>query len=487
MTIVHRLVATLEFPAGIAPGEGRGSNRLMLARDGTGRYVLRGSALAGALRHAYARACGCRSDHASVNAWFGKALGDSDTDGGVSSPLRVPDTVLELGLGVSMGRTHNAVNRHTGAVIDGSLVTIETLPPGTKARCALLVEVPPSNDASAREFLAFLIGLLTDGLTLGGHAARGIGLVRPEGPVLYRRFDLSMLEEHARWLDELYAWRGGKLPTEGEPLTASPTATGKTLCLKLRLGVPRGQDILIGGGAPLDTTPGEGGTGGADEDQHDFAILPQWVRGSDGTASWRLPGSSIRGVFRAWYARLAAREGEAVFDQLDTLRSTGREPASLTGKDLAWGLYNEESGSRIQRDLDLDPASLDKLISCPVLRLFGTSFAKGRIHVADAYAQLSEPQARTHVAVDRITGGTNEGFLFSNQVLTGPIEFTITITVSEPTADEARRLAMTIRALDLGLLRVGSSKASGRLALRSPVEASGPGSEKFRDLTPSEE
>ena len=56
MSAAHAcLVLPLTFPEGVAPGHGRHGNRLLLTRDGQDRLILRGTALAGVLRHAYAK------------------------------------------------------------------------------------------------------------------------------------------------------------------------------------------------------------------------------------------------------------------------------------------------------------------------------------------------------------------------------------------------------------------------------------------------
>ena len=471
MSTVHRLTIPMVFPAGVAPGESRDSNRLSIARDGRDQPVLRGTALAGVLRHAYARSVGKPSSAPEVARWFGFAL--EGEQGGTGSLLRVPDCVLDFGKSSVTQRAHNAVNRHTGAVMSGSLLSLDALPPGTRTIAVLTLQVAAAeDDEPAFEFLKVLLGLIEQGLTLGGNASRGIGLVSLDGGANHRRFDLSRIEEHAAYLDEVYAWRNkGTAPATGDVLQPAPTE-GQTLTVDLALKVPRGQDLLVGGGLDLDCD-----------------IEPQSVVQADGQRCWRLPGSSLRGAFRAWYARLAAQDGERVADGLDALEAAGRECESLDGDDVAWGLASESRRRELQTALKREPSRLDELISCPVLRLFGSAYARGRIHFSDAYAPQAGAhgggQDRQHVAVDRITGGANDGALFSSKVLAG-VAFAVRVTIQEPTPEEAKRLAKTIRALDLGILRVGSSKAGGRLALAEPVKAEGPESDRLTSLHPSE-
>ena len=144
-------------------------------------------------------------------------------------------------------------------------------------------------------------------------------------------------------------------------------------------------------------------------------------------------------------------------------------------------------------------AARDPRTQCPVANLFGSLFQAGRIHISDAYAPcslaadgwgLAEEQVRKHVAVDRITGGAAESMLFDNTVLTAypngeSPRFEVTMRIQEPTEEEARWLAGALRALDLGILRVGSSKSSGRMAIIAPPEAKGRGKESFGAIRPT--
>lgn len=458
--LVFRLVLPLVFPAGVHPGAGKsGGNRLQIARDGQGRPTLRGTALAGALRHAYARSRGIRSNDPQVVDWFGCA---HSKEGEYPSLLRVDDVILDAGDQETVARHHNAVNRHTGAVRDGSLFDVEALPPGTRGKA--LLELAADDKAEALQFLEELTGLFHQGFILGGGGSRGIGRVEIEGDAKFRDFNLSSIEDHAAFLDERYAYRTGKMPEGGEVLSPK-VAENAALCVNLVLGIPRGQDVLVGGGQALD-----------------YEMEPQRVTGSDGKIYWRLPGSSLRGVFRGWFSRLAARDA----DELDVADSASRfmeTGVPAKGDEIAWGFHDKESRKDLIESLAGDPSNLDNEITCPIMRLFGSAFSRGRIHISDSFAdkEPQQEQLRAHVAIDSFTGGANEGFFFQNTVLLGA-HFPVSITIERPTEKEATWLAWTIRALNTGILRVGCSKASGRLALVGDIKAKGPYYEKFADL-----
>lgn len=469
--IVHRLAVPLVFPAGVHPGAGKDAgNRLIVARDGMGRPVLRGSSVAGALRHAYAASLGVSSRSEQVSKWFGSPcdeLGDSAS--GEPSRVRVADSVLGGPHQLLTERHHISIDRHFGVAREGGRFDVQASPPGSRATIVIEVHAPAPDAAEGMTIVRALAGLFKAGMLLGGCKARGIGMAHVQGAVLLRTFDLAKVEDHAAFLDERYSIRQGNPPKEGEPIDDDAPAGGpRLLQIALQLRVPRGQDFLVGDGQGFD-----------------YEIEPQRVRAADGSELWRLPGSSLRGIFRAWVSRLARREGLPVADSLERYREQGPPK----GDELAWGFDPPETRSEKQSLLRQDPAKLSEAVPCPVMRLFGSAYACGRIHFADAYAPRdpAAEQPRMHVAVDRITGGANEGMLFDNSVLTSPVQFEISIRVQDPTESEARWLAATIAAIDRGIVRVGSSKASGRLALSKSPEASGPFAEFFRRLEPCED
>lgn len=466
---VHLLQLDAEFPAGIAPGEGTAFNHLTVARNGVGDTILRGTSLAGAVRNAYRKErlhIGVSRQQIAddVERFFGKASGDEDEFGaGDPSRVQVSDCVLNKAAELSNIRTHHLRNRHTGAVVDGGLFSIETCPPGTKTTITFWLADNEASPEESVEFLKTIAGLFNSGMTLGGKSARGIGWTKLTAPPTYRMYDLTQVDGYASWLDDHAKWRQDPTSRLGErKVETEHDSTANSLLIEFALMIPRGQDILVGDGKGLD-----------------HEIEPQRVIGADGKSYWRLPGSSLRGVFRSWMNHLAAREGRPVADSV----SRPQRDEELTGENLGWCFLPQQ-----QRKQGI--AKTD----CPIALLFGSLFQASRIHISDAYAELKQEngkalneQVRMHVAVDRITGGAAEGMLFENTVLVsaganaGPV-FPVTIRIENPNSDEVRWLAASIRALDLGILRVGSSKSSGRLSLHSAPVVRGPHAELFTNF-----
>jgi len=457
-----RMDLDLRFPSGVSAGEGHEGSRMLVARDGQQRPVLRGTALAGVLRSAYA------CEHQDGSDWFGEACEAGD-EACRSSRLVVEDTVLGKPADV-LTRTFHARDRHTGTVLDGGLFSMEATPPETSCRAVLWLEATDADDADAdRGFLESLAVLFRDGLTVGGRSNRGVGLAEltPKGACL-RCYDLDDLEDHAAWLDDRRSVRTGESASPGEPcagVLASPVALA--LRVSVRLAIPRGQDVLIGDGEGLA-----------------HSIEPQSARSGE-RVSWRFPGSSFRGAFRAWCNRLATREladSHAVADSLpayrDHILQRGERPR---GDDLGW--CHMKPG---------EPGADGPGAECPVADLFGSLHRRGRLHISDAMVAepCLQPQVRRHVGVDRISGGAVEGQLFDSLCLTDPqagepAELELTFVIRSPEERDAIWLARCLTALHLGLIRVGSSKSAGRLIIRSLSRADGAHSEIIREAVES--
>jgi len=473
---VHLLLLNLSFPAGLAAGAGGDFNTLRIARNGVGEPVLRGTSLAGVLRHAYSRSLGAntKSDSEQVRRYFGHALDDKAE---CPSTIRVADCVLNVGQSSdALIRTHHLRSRHTRAVVDGGLFALECCPPGTTAQVSIWFHEPNNTSIHTGDFtfLQAIVSLLNGGLTVGGSAARGIGRIELSGPAKIRTFELSDLDQHAIYLETQRSLRiGGKLAVPGLETMENGESVNQQLDITLKLGVPRGQDFLV-----------------ADGQGNDHETEPQRVHHVDGHEYWRIPGSTFRGLFRAWMTKLAAKEGLLVADSYMRQENHRSSKTKVSTDEI-----NGENLGRcfLPKDEGADPTHPPK-IDCPIASLFGSVFSAGRIHFSDALslkgsAKSYTEQIRMHVAVDRITGGAAESMLFDNTVLVATDSkntpsFEVKIRVTDPTEHEVQWLRKTILALDLGLLRLGSSKSAGRIELQIPPTATGPLADQLTSIIP---
>lgn len=459
--VVYKLTTEVVFPEGVSPGAGGDSNKQIIARNGKNEPVLRGTALAGVIRHAYAERLHVKSMDDEVVKWFGGAL-----DGNIEkeSKIHIADSIINCKTVTE--RTHNMINRHTGAAVKGALFTLEAVPPRATAHISLTVKPNAETDKSNEDFITTLMTILGNGIIVGGSSNRGIGRMMIDDGFYVRTFDLDTVDGVADFWDAEYTEHRDGVQCSGEKI--KPVASVDCLTISLKLGIPRGEDLLIGDGQEID-----------------YALQPQKVFFADGTEHWRIPGSSFRGVFRAWMTRLASKENENAKNQVENeeklIDSIEKYTEYVNNENLSeykaeligWGFKEGKERKAIQ----LNPAKLND----PILDLFGSMYKKGRIHFTDSFTekavQDSDVQDRMHVAIDRFSGGTNEGALFNNQVLVGnTLIFPITIIIEKAKSDEVRWLVKTLRAIHLGILLVGSSKSSGCLEINN-IKAEGQNSE----------
>lgn len=444
----YRIYGKAVFPQGIAPGEEKGfSNIISAARNGENQPLLRGTSIAGALRAAFTAL-----DRDAADVWFGCGLGENgDSTRSQDSRVYVADMPLCTSVsdgvaGASEIRTHNLNNRHTGSVVKGGLFSLEAYPPNTSGDFLLYVE--GSGNVSDDEKFADLLGQVLGGtLYLGGNRNRGIGYLELQN-LSMGKFDTSTGEGMAQWMNVRYEDRLGKFENfKGESFDVKPSADA--LVLNLELQIPRGEDFVIGYGTSMDNLQSE----------------PQFAIKADGRKHWRIPGSAFRGIFRGWMNRLAARDGLTVSDSADRFA----KEKNVTGEMIGTGFVAKDQWA------DYKCGGLEKKIDDPIVDLFGSMFRRGRIHFGDAYSEKPandsrETQLRMHVAIDRFSGGANEGGLFGNKVLVGDIKFNMQVSIENPSADEKKWLLQTIKALDLGVISVGSSKGSGLLQVNNMAE-----------------
>ena len=470
---VHRLTMTLCFEHGLAAGDGAFGNEILLARNGQNELVLRGTVIAGVLRNAWRENYGDNDKE-----YFGNACGDT----GISSLVVTSDCVIATKQSHEMRRTHHLRCRHRGSVLKGGLYSLEIVPPKTEITLTLWFN-ETTQTCCGHDFLKKLAGLAEQGLIFGGSSNRGVGLAIGTD-FRYGVYDFSQSEnkatEYARYLKDHYQWRMNSKSSEGTTSDASfvPEKPAKwhekNLKVKFSLTIPRGQDLLV--------SQGNSESGDAE---------PHRVKGADGKDYWLIPGSTLHGMFRDWVSRLAAKDGQKIADSYINFKS---QP-DRTGEDIGWLFTEGKEREKYKQSPD------DLKTDLPVDHLFGSLYRSGRVHISDAIVQVtnsnkatdelalvsdSEVQKRVHVAIDAISGGAIEHLLFENYVLVGNAKkpvFHFTMIIRDINDKEAEWLVKTLRAIDIGLLRIGSSKSSGRLELvDGSIKAEGHLAEKFTTL-----
>ncbi|MCF0223309.1 MAG: hypothetical protein HUK20_03495, partial [Fibrobacter sp.] len=355
---------------------------------------------------------------------------------------------------ITMERTHNMVNRHTGVVVKNGLFSVESVVPGASGVFCLYIKADADDSEKCIETLSKVLG---NSLTIGGNRNRGMGRIEFKN-LESCRFNLDNAEDYADWLSTRYADAKGLHYTPKKNSRFEATEDTSVLKLKLDIGIPRGEDFVIGYGETLDGLLAD----------------PQFVRKIDGKEYWCIPGSSFRGVVKGWMSRLAAKEGFILKDSHDHWNENRK---SFKGDELGWGFVGKDERENFKKN--------PTLLKDPILELFGSLYKRGRIHFSDAYSKEprkdSDTQLRKHVSIDRFSGGANDGALFSNKVLVGNVKFSMDVSISRKSFDgkdvdadqwkkEITWLKKTFRAINQGIISFGSSKGSGLLEITNLEE-----------------
>ena len=435
--IAYAVELPVVFPEGFSIGSGsKNGNMTSIERNGKGMPVLRGTSVAGILRAKISQDARFAE---MVEYYFGKALNKNiDRQ---ESLFHFYDTEFPKSLEETM---HNKICRHTGSVSteNKGLFSVERTAAGLKANLffTLLGDRGEKDEQEDMDIIHVLAGYFAEGLLIGGNGRSGCGrCLLQDRSFQMRKFDLAKPEDAAAWLDLLYAEKK-EVATR---VALQQTENSDCFSVDLKFGLAEGQDLLCAEGNDM---------------------TPVSSRKGDGQLYWMIPGSTFRGIFKAWMSRLAAREGIQLSDSVENYLKCGDK-----------------------KDVQATPDD-------EIHDLFGTCECRGRIHFTDAYSEQpviwgTDIQYRTHVVIDRFTGGTNDGKFFSCKVLidpTGKLAFSMQISIEKPSESELRWLAQTLRALDLGLIRIGSSKASGCLKIRECNVRSNPTELEFAKIAKGE-
>ncbi|MBM4428806.1 MAG: hypothetical protein FJ026_00475 [Chloroflexi bacterium] len=204
----------------------------------------------------------------------------------------------------------------------------------------------------------------------------------------------------------------------------------------------------------------------------DMAFVRVW---RNGRQEVYLPGSSLKGVLRSHAERITrtlnlaaacdpfAKEGPAMFcgNCFEKIKHGKRDiPEQLKPYELP--------------DPTQEPDQLNRKVyadSCPICRLFGSTWYAGRLATADAYAVGTPPapQPRDGVGIDRFTGGSAPGVKFDLEVVTEG-RFKTTLHLRNFELWQLGLVAFLREDLKDGLLRIGASKSRGLGKVRGEVQ-----------------
>lgn len=181
----------------------------------------------------------------------------------------------------------------------------------------------------------------------------------------------------------------------------------------------------------------------------DMAFVRTW---RDGEPQVYLPGSSLKGVLRSHAERIARTFGETKACDPFTESADGERKTMFCG-------HRFEKRKRWKETLD-NPTVYRQ--SCPICRLFGSTWYGGRLATADAYAEGRAPstEQRDGVGIDRFTGGAARGAKFELEVVTGGT-FVTTLHIRNFELWQLGLVGFLLQDLKDGLIRVGMGKSRG--------------------------
>ncbi len=190
----------------------------------------------------------------------------------------------------------------------------------------------------------------------------------------------------------------------------------------------------------------------------DMAFVRTW---RDGELQAYLPGSSLKGVLRSHAERIARTFGE----------TKACDPFSKNGPTMFCGHRFETRKQRFNEGKALGNTTVYAQ-SCPICRLFGSTWYGGRLATADAYAEGRMPgtEQRDGVGIDRFTGGAARGAKFELEVVTSGT-FVTTLHIRNFELWQLGLAGFLLQDLKDGLIRVGMGKSRGLGKVRGKVRS----------------
>ena len=349
----------------------RQTERRDLAHDASGRPVLSGRSVKGALRAAWTEAYGRDEDHKAVRALWG------DQDRAAALTVHA----IDLTDARTADRTGIAVDRYWGTAGDTALFEHEIIPSGEDLHLRLTGQVgsvgsvdDEADRAAFERLLGQLVGLLRAGrVSLGGRQNAGWGRVSLQEPATGVHVRRDVLDGPAGLLAFLEDSDRDVVVDVVDP--PGPRVVTVTIDWSSPTGI-------------LVARPRNTHERGNDETIPTKPLRERSRRDTDpeDPGAMVLPGSSVRGALRTRASRIART----------ILGVEGRLPEEV----------RDWSCTGVHDQLAQDPWL--------VRELFGSTERRGAVSVRETTASRERGSfRRMHNAIDRWTGGVIDGGLYS--------------------------------------------------------------------------
>ena len=196
----------------------------------------------------------------------------------------------------------------------------------------------------------------------------------------------------------------------------------------------------------------------------DGADMVPVVTVREGERVYYLPGTSLKGVLRSHFERIARtlQPGSVCLPYYDPKRKEISIPVDEEKESYGCG-YRSRSGTY--------PASARYADSCAACRLFGSLKFAGRFSIGDAYplpGSAPTIESRNGVGIDRFTGGTVSGVLFDLQAVVGG-RFKAHVRLTNFELWQLAGLNLLLADLKDEMIAVGSGRSRGMGRVRADV------------------
>ncbi|MCS7239525.1 MAG: RAMP superfamily CRISPR-associated protein [Thermoguttaceae bacterium] len=189
----------------------------------------------------------------------------------------------------------------------------------------------------------------------------------------------------------------------------------------------------------------------------------------DGKQVYYLPGTSLKGVFRSHFERIARTlaPGSVCIPYYDPKKKKEQQPPVQAEKtSFGCGFRGPANGRP-------NTSATAYLESCPACRLFGSLRFAGRLSFSDAFALRDNPptpSTRAGVGIDRFTGGVVPKVLFELRALEGGVYETNIRLIN---FEQWQLAALNFLLSDLadGMIYIGSGKSRGLGRVQGKVTA----------------
>jgi CRISPR/Cas system CSM-associated protein Csm3 (group 7 of RAMP superfamily) len=397
-------------PGGVTVPGGPDQPQLMLDRDHRGRPQLPGTSLAGALR----AMIGAWRGPEVAGDWFGPLLSGTEADAKASRVWVFGSELLDDAGTAVLSSTR--IDRWRGAAADSTLRTEEVLQAG--ARFTVYLRWDDAGESEVADLAALIAAWRP---LLGRGTSRGHGRCVVD-EVRQGTLHLSDPDDLLRWL------------TLHGPDLASAVAVQPVAASDSGGGMP--DDVLFR--VPIRIVgPWRIGTG--DKPERGSREPLRLLRASpDGPPL--VPGTAVKGLLRSRAEFIARSVGLTPEPCLD-----GRCQSCWTCQVFGYGGGSDEDATSVGR--------------------------RAVLRFADAVVANPVPVQRTHIAIDRFTGGVLDGALYTAEALEAGT-FTIAAELLSGPVEESRRaeiaavLRLVLDDLNDGIIGMGAATARGYGSVR---------------------